>query len=419
MILKKIAFNNFSLVLQYLAAGGVTLVTVPWIVKDIGLRWFGEISAAQVFSGYCVLFISYCFQSVGPQKISQANSSEECAEIFLTIQAAKAILSTPFFLLALLCILFLPINDLNKIRFLVVISFVLAALFNSVWYFQGKSKFGFLSVVSIIGSILSISSCAFFVTNGGVFASALTLTISPLFLGVMTFVFAIKELFPCFDKIGGVSFSKVRKELRDGLLIFLSQAVSLLYMTSGIFIIYGFSGPQEAAIFSAVDRFSAAAMGALVLVFTATFPYLSRIYIRDISGFVRYSLLVVLVYILLVCCVFVFVLFFNKEIQLFIFGDINSDCQKILISASVWLFFGIFGPVLTGYWILSGKAKKILGVNIATFFMVLATSFLLVDTYGALGWYISLLSSQSILLYCFCKEFYCLFLSSSIEVKHE
>ena len=120
---KKIFHNFLSLSSVQFLDMLLPLVTLPYVIRIIGLEYFGRIAFAQALVGYLVILVNYGFHLTGTQEIAvNKNRIKKVRKLFYEVTSAKLILLF-FSLLILECVLAI-FPSLNSIRIIYYLVFI-------------------------------------------------------------------------------------------------------------------------------------------------------------------------------------------------------------------------------------------------------------------------------------------------------
>lgn len=274
----------------------------------------------------------------------------------------------------------------------------LAAALHTGWHLQTAGRFATVSSLAMTGAALALLVGFVGVRHAGpdaVTASALALSVAPLWTGAATFLASLRHL-----KRGPephtIGWRSPWTELRDGLPLFGSQFAAALYGTSGPLLVGAFAGAAQAGAFAAIERVSGAAVSAFVLTHTAAYPRLVQLYSSDRAGYRRLVMLVTGTYLVAAITLVIAVVFAWRSVLLFVFGPDGPRHGALLALALLWITLGVFGTVLTGYLVTSGQGDKVLPLTLKILAVSVALGVPGVLTWGAWAWLASLCASQAI-----------------------
>jgi PST family polysaccharide transporter len=254
----------------------VPLVTLPFLVRVLGMGPFGLISVAQAFAAYFVIFTDYGFNFSATRTI--ARQHDDLAAISATFSSVITIKVTLMLLgvgiMALLLALvphFRPDAGVYAVNYLAVVGNVLLP----TWLFQGLQN---MRTIAILNGVTKVASaCLLFVfvhsPRDYLIAAALP-PLGVLVSGIAGFWICLRQLkvryrFPAFNAL--------REPLAEGFHLFVSMASITLYTNTNVVLVGLLAGNVQAGYFSTGEKVVRASQGMLGAVFQGIFPHVNAI----------------------------------------------------------------------------------------------------------------------------------------------
>lgn len=229
------------------------LFLLPYLLRVIGPEKFGLIAFAQAFVHYFMLITDYGFSLTATRKISLAEEyREKTSEIFSSVMLAKIILTGVSFLIFVLIIRAVPRFRSDWPVYFLSFGTVLGSTLFPVWFFQGKEKMNYITVINSLSGIANVL-CIFIYVRGPA---------DYLFIPLINSLFAIAggawALYVVFKKFN-LSFvfgayRNIREELRAGWEVFISVAAINAYTESRIFAVGLLTNNTITGYYSVADR---------------------------------------------------------------------------------------------------------------------------------------------------------------------
>jgi PST family polysaccharide transporter len=163
---KRLLSNFFSLSILQAFTYILPLLTLPYLVRVLGVDKFGLVMFAQAFIMFFALIVEYGFILSAPKDISvNRNNKEKITEIFSSVITIQIILLSITFLCLNLIIYnidrFSVDIDIYNLTFLIVIGQVLFP----IWYFQGMERMKYITIVNIISKVIFTVLIFIFIQN--------------------------------------------------------------------------------------------------------------------------------------------------------------------------------------------------------------------------------------------------------------
>ena len=272
---RRLLFENIS---SLMALQGlnyiVPLVTLPYLVRVLGIGPFGLISVAQAFATYFVIFTDYGFNLAATRRIAlQHDDMAAVSGIFSAVITIKIILM--LFGLGVMAIVlvvvphFRPDADIYAVSYMAVIGGVLLP----TWLFQGLQDMRTIAVLNGVTKLASACLLFVFVHSSRDYLVAAALP--PL--GAL--VSGMAGLWICFQRLHLhyklPTYRLIREQLADGFHLFVSTASITLYTNTNVFLVGLLAGNVQAGYFSTGERVVGAAQGLLAPVFQGIFPHVN------------------------------------------------------------------------------------------------------------------------------------------------
>lgn len=269
--------NIFYLFLVQGSSYLLPLITFPYLLRVLGVEYFGILGFCQATMQYLVLLTDYGFNWTATQLIAKNKDDfQKISNIFWSVVIAKVIL----FIIAL-CILILLISFVDKYRvlYLVLISYIPLIIGNiiyPVWLFQGLEKMKWITISTILARVMLIPLTFIYVNSPD------DVWLAALFQGSVNMLAGIFALWFIFrNKLVGkvrVSLSEVKSRFKEGIHVFLSTSAISLYTVS-VTVILGFvSGATAVGLFNSANTIRNAAQGLLGPVFQAIYPRVNSLF---------------------------------------------------------------------------------------------------------------------------------------------
>jgi len=269
-----INFSNYGVfqVVNYL----IPVITIPYIVRVIGVEKFGILSLAQAVCYYFRIIVEYGFTITGVQLIAQNQGNpEKKGEIFSAILFIQVILMLIGFGIILIATLF--ISDIHQYFWVYLFSYlaVPANLLLLLWFYIGSEEMRYLNYINLISRITYIILIFGFIRTAKDYIFIPLITDgSLLFAGIFSLLFVLKK----FDlKPRWVGWKKIKFYLIDGWPLFISNFATNLYRNSNIIILGILANKEVVGIYSAGEKLIKVFQSIFAPITQTFFPYISRL----------------------------------------------------------------------------------------------------------------------------------------------
>ncbi|MFY9903749.1 MAG: oligosaccharide flippase family protein, partial [Terriglobales bacterium] len=214
----------------------VPLVTLPYLVRVLGIGPFGLISVAQAFATYFVIFTDYGFNLSATRRIAlQHDDMAAVSRIFSAVITIKIILMLLGLSVMAIVLIFVPHfrpdADVYAVSYMAVVGSVLLP----TWLFQGLQDMRTIAVLNGVTKLASACLLFIFVHSSRDYLVAATLP--PL--GAL--VSGMAGLWICFQRLHLhyklPTYRLIREQLADGFHLFVSTASITLYTNTNVFLV--------------------------------------------------------------------------------------------------------------------------------------------------------------------------------------
>lgn len=253
----------------------IPLVSLPYLVRTIGIDKFGLINFALSLGVYFSAIIQYGFSITATRKISRNRDDLQKVEHIYSVTIFSAcLLALISFFIFLSIVIFVDEFNNYFLLYLYTILFVIFQNIFPIWFFQGMEKMKFITILTFISNLLYIISLFIFIKGPDDFifvpllnaiSSSFTLILS---LIIIRFSFGVKLIRPKMKDMIMLYLS--------GRHVFLSQFIPNIYTNSVTFLIGYLTNATVLGLFVSATKIIDA-LGSLGYVLSNTFfPYLAR-----------------------------------------------------------------------------------------------------------------------------------------------
>ncbi|MGT3162269.1 oligosaccharide flippase family protein [Yersinia enterocolitica] len=389
--------NIFSLFILQGSNYFITLLTLPYLTRVLGVEGFGIYSLTISIAQYFVIFIDFGFNLSASKRIAEHQDEPEyISRIFFETIYAKLILC----LISIAGVMILvSLNAYSVIRseLIYTIIMLIGTVLMPIWFFQGIEKLAVVTKLMIFSRLALLPLFFIFVRSDADVKDAIIIQSSLSFLaGLVALIYIYKQ---SLIKIVKLTNLRIGHTLKDSLPIFIAVLSNSLYTMSTTIIIGIFSNVYEVSIFTAADRMKGAILGVFLILGNAFYPRINALLVNNKEQ--AYSLIRKIFYWQGALCIviIIFVISFSKLITQIMFGPEYSAVSDLLILFSPVYFLVLQSAVLGNYILLTHGYKKAYTIlPIASAIIHIPLCAYLASKYGAWGGIISIVTAEAVTL---------------------
>ena len=236
------------------------LITLPYLVRVLGVENFGLINFIGATIGYFTIFIGFGFSLSATRQVAMSNKDiYKISNVFSSVIVCQILLSlVSLIFLTLVIIIFEKFRDYWYVYFLFM-SVPIANIFFPVWFFQGMEKMKFITFLNTFSKLTFTVAIFIFIKNKNDFY------LVPFFTFFGTFLASIVALLIIFYKFK-IRFYIPNKnsliyQFNESKYIFLSTIMGSSYTISITFILGLLTNNTVVGYFSGADRIIKALQG--------------------------------------------------------------------------------------------------------------------------------------------------------------
>ena len=395
---KRLLSNFVSLSVLQGANYILPLITLPYLVRVLGVEYFGLLAFATTTVMYFQILTDYGFNLTATREISiHRDDKEKVIEIFSSVMTIKVILMfVSFFLLSILVFSFEKFSKDALVYFLTFGTVVGQVLF-PVWFFQGMERMKYITYLNILSKVIfTIAIFVFVQEQSDFYLVPLLTSIGFLVAGIWSLYLIKKEFGVGFEV---QTIDTIKHHLVEGWDIFVSMVFSSMYRSSNIIILGLLTNNTIVGYYSIAEKVVKTLQSLQDVVGNTLFPYLSKKFSITNKSFFdlnkRFFKFIFLIYFSLS----LITMFSSEYIIYILMGEFNEIAilnlqimSFVILVGGFNYYYGILGLVSMNYKKDFSKYIIITGLFNLLFCIV---SVYLYPNYGAS---ISMIISESVLL---------------------
>jgi polysaccharide transporter, PST family len=360
------------------------LITVPYLIRVLGVETFGLLAFATAFVMYFQVITNYGFQLTATREISiHRDNRKKVIEIFSSVMIIKSLLL--IFSFILLSILVFSIDSLRNEFLVYFLTFgtVIGQVLFPVWFFQGMEKMKYITYLNIVSKSIFTAAIFIFVHDQSdyllvpLFTSVGFIVAGVLSLRVVKIEFNVEFRFQ--------SIQTIKNYLVDGWHIFAGNAYTSVYLTANVLILGIFTNNTIVGYYSIAEKIAAAFSGLFIPLNQALYPYLTNIYSHSIKKFKNLVYKIMLTFFILSFIITISAYFFKENIIYIISGENYHLVELIFTILLVRILTSPFSSLFTNILNIMKRNReylKVMNYTVALHVIFVMPS---IYIYGAVG----------------------------------
>jgi polysaccharide transporter, PST family len=388
---KRLLSNFLSLSVLQAVSYILPLITLPYLVRVLGVEHFGLLSFATAMMTYFSIIIDYGFNLTATREISiYRDEKEKVIEIFSSVMIIKAVLLALSLLTVTIIIFSFEMFSKDWLIYLLTFSTIIGQTFFPIWFFQGMQEMRYITYLNILSKSVFTVAIFVFVQDKNDFYLVPILTL----LGSMTAAIWSLVIIKKFYRVNWQpqKFNTVIFYLKGGWHVFLSNFSNGLYTNSTIFILGIFTNNTLVGYYSAGERIIKVMQNLFTPLFQVFYPYISQ-QKKDFSLDITRKLTVVVGLIALIMSLLIF---YNSEnlVSLVLGKEFESSIIVIKILSFLPLTYVLSNIFGVQTMLTHGREKAYSKIFIYATILNLILSFILIPVYEEVGTAIVALTTE-------------------------
>ncbi|BDX03995.1 teichoic acid transporter [Marinomonas pontica] len=272
---RRLVGNFFSLIVlrgfQFL----IPLITLPYLVRTIGLDNFGLVNFALSLALYFGAVIQFGFGVTATREIARNRDDKvklsKIYSVTLTASFLLALISAITF--GLIVMVFDRFNQYLYLYLFTMLFVIFQSLF-PIWFFQGVEKMKYITFLSLGTSVMFLISLFVFVRQEADFFLVPLLNAIAAFITFTMAIAIIKKQF----KVNFIrpKIEDIKLTYQNGYHAFVSQLAPNLYNNSAVFLLGLFANNTLVGLYTAATKVIDAVISLAYILSNTFLPYLSR-----------------------------------------------------------------------------------------------------------------------------------------------
>ncbi|CAA6799286.1 MAG: Membrane protein involved in the export of O-antigen, teichoic acid lipoteichoic acids [uncultured Sulfurovum sp.] len=349
--------------LSLLQAGNyiLPLLTLPYLVKVLGIEYFGLLAFATATIAYFGILTDYGFNLTATKEISIHRKNHlKITEIFSSVMSIKFLL-----LLISLFLLTAIVFSFNKLSahweiYLLTFGSVIGQFLFPVWFFQGMERMKYITYLNFLSKLIfTIAIFVFVQEQNDAYLVPLFFSVGSIIAGIASLVL-IKQQFNLSFKFQ--NWATITHYLIDGWHVFLSRFYVSMYTTTNIVLLGVMTNNVAVGYYSIVEKIVLAIGGVFNPINQTIYPYLARKFKDNFEIYVDFLKKVSLIFIALASVFLLFSQYFIEEIIQLVHGEYNAQISFLLSIFLLRILILPFGALLSNSLIIMHRKQEFIRV---------------------------------------------------------
>ena len=272
---KRLISNFFSLFILQGANYILPLLTLPYLVRVLGVEKFGLISFATATMSYLLVLSDFGFNLSATREISiHRDDPQKIGEVFSAVMLIKLML-VAVGLLALVILVF-SVEKFRQDALVYLFSFgtVIGQAIFPIWFFQGMERMKYITYVNILAKVLFTAAIFVFVHKKEDYLLVPVLTSLGYIVAGSWSLLLVKRNFGI--RMRRVSANVLRYYFKDSSQYFISRVSVSIYTSSNAFVLGLLTNNTTVGIYVMAEKLYMAFQSAYQPLMTVIYPYVAK-----------------------------------------------------------------------------------------------------------------------------------------------
>ena len=251
------------------------LITFPYLVRVLGVDYFGLLSFSMALITYFQIVTDYGFNSTATRDISkEVDNKNKQNEIFNDVMSTKLFLVLICFLLMVTVVSLFKIFRSNWLIYFFSFGSVIGQAIFPIWFFQGVQKMRYITILNLCTKVFfTIALFVFVRKQSDYYLVPVFNALGFISAGTVSFYY-LKKDFQIRLKLQ--PFNKIKEQLIKGKFMFLSELKISLFTNTNVLLLGIFAGNTAVGYFTSAEKLARAMGNFQTPISNALFPYISK-----------------------------------------------------------------------------------------------------------------------------------------------
>ena len=272
---KRLLSNFFSLSVLQVFTYILPLLTLPYLVRVLGVDKFGLVMFAQAFIIFFNILVDYGFNLSATREIAvNRENKEKVTEIFSSVMQIKFILiATSFILLSIIVFSFEKFSKDWELYYFTFLTVVGQGFF-PIWYFQGMERMKYITIVNVLSKLIFTTAIFIFIHEEIDYILVPILNGLGFIVGSGVSLWIIYKYFNQSFEIQ--SYQTMMIHFKDSSQFFLSRMSVSIYTSANVFILGLFTNNTIVGYYSMAEKLYMAIQSLYGPITQVLYPYVAK-----------------------------------------------------------------------------------------------------------------------------------------------
>lgn len=367
----------------------IPFITLPYLVRVLGVDAYGKYAFAYSFMLFFQSFVDYGFNYTATREVAKnRNSIEFCAKYFNLVFFSKLVL---LFISLIIYVAVLSLIDQFRNDYVLFSSSFLLLMSYTIfpeWFFLGIERMKVITILNSIVRLLYAVSIFIFIKKPSHSYIIFLLYSFSYFLICLYSFYYIKKIINFNLKFSG--FNNIYRHLKSGFSVFIVNFIPMIYNNGTTFVLGLISSNYYVGIYDAARKMIEVGVSVINILSRVFYPFLNRF----TEKFILYRNISLVIGITISLIFFLFAQFITS----LILGDAFSQSVLLLKIMSFSVFFiSIYSAYGTNYLLIHKFDGVLMSITIFASTFGLIMIFPMVHYFNAIGASVNISFSRLIL----------------------
>jgi len=272
---KRLLGNFFSLSVLQIFSYVLPLLTLPYLVRILGVETFGLVSFATAFIAFFNILVDYGFNLSATREVSiHRENKDKITEIYSSVLCIKVLLIfLSLVIFSFIVFTFEKFSSHSMLYFITFISVIGQALF-PIWYFQGMERMKYITIINIFSKVVFTIAIFVFVQKESDYLIVPLLSGLGILVGSLYALYIVKKDFN--QSFVLQNMQTIKFYFKDSSQFFLSRVSVSIYTSANAFVLGFFTNNTMVGYYSIAEKLYIAMQSLYGPITQVLYPYVAK-----------------------------------------------------------------------------------------------------------------------------------------------